>query len=124
MVEIAVTANIIVEHRLIADPTVVQFLTDIRSIVMATQQELTTRLNDMSARLDNLGTQLDKAKGEITAATAEAAAQIQALKDQLANAGDIPPDIIASVDKLDVSIGKIGTSAQALDDLNTDTPSP
>ena len=113
-------ANIIVEHRLIADPTVVQLLNDIRSTVMATQQELTTRLNDMATRLDNLGTQLDKAKGEINAATAAAAAEIQALRDQLANAGDVPPEVISAVDKAAASIDAIGQKAQALDDLNKD----
>lgn len=113
-------ANIIVEHRLIADPTVVQLLQDIRSTVMATAAELTTRLNDLNTKIDTIGAQIDKAKGEITAATADAAAQIAALQQQLANAGDIPPEVIGAADQLANAIATIGAKTQALDDLNPD----
>src|ERR1044071_9396933 len=71
--------------------------------IMATQQELATKLN-------SIGDELDKAFKEITDA-------VQALKDALANAGNSTPEVDAAVARLD-------TAAQALDNINPDAPTP
>ena len=65
------------------------------------------KISELNGSLNALSTQLDKATGEIVA-------EIQTLKDALANV-DIPADAKASLDALTAK-------AQALDDLNPDAP--
>lgn len=68
---------------------------------MATQKELADKLN-------TIGDELDKAKAEIVAA-------VQALKDALSAAGSTTPEV-------DAAVARLESGAQALDDLNPDTP--
>jgi len=62
-----------------------------------------------AAKIDAVNTQLVKATGEIVA-------QVQALKDALANQDTTP--------ETDAALAKLVATAQALDDLNPDAPAP
>ena len=68
--------------------------------------ELMTSVSELSVKLDAISAQLGKASMEIQA-------EVQTLKDQLANVGQLTPEAEAS-------LANLMTVAQALDDLNPD----
>lgn len=80
----------------------------------ATQSDLNAIEKKVMAKLSELQAQLDALNAQLAKATAEIVAEIQNLKDQLANT-EIPAGAQASLDAL---VAK----AQSLDDLNPDAP--
>ena len=81
--------------------SILKSILDKVNAIMATQAEL-------AATLATVKTQLTKASGEITA-------RIQALVDALAAAGGTTPEV-------DAAVADLQAVAQALDDINPDTP--
>lgn len=76
-------------------------ISDLKDTLMATQAEL-------QASLDAVADQLAKASAEITA-------EIKTLTDEIAAGGVTTPGV-------DASVARLQALAQALDDMNSDTP--
>jgi hypothetical protein len=84
-----------------ATAVVLYFLHQARKSIMATQAELATRLTALLAQNEK--------------AAAEQATAMQALRDELANAGAVTPEVEAALVALEASIARE-------DDLNPDAP--
>ncbi len=77
------------------------------------------KVDEVQAQLDTITTGLGAVGDQLTKATNEIVAEIQALKDQIANA-DVPQGIVDRVDALAAKVEALKPVAQALDDLNPD----
>lgn len=84
-----------------ATAVVLLFLNHVRKTIMATQAELATRLTALLAQNEKAAT--------------EQAAAMQALRDELANAGAVTPEVEAALVALEASI-------QRDDDVVPDAP--
>ena len=98
--------NFVIELRHVFDPAVLKSLTDLRSLIVTTNAELTDQLN-------KLADQLDKSRAEVTAAVGVLTKEVSDLQAQIAAGADVPPDVVTAVNR-------VAAAAQALDDLNPD----
>lgn len=103
---VTATFTIRVDHYLHNDPELTQAITDLRSLIMTSNAELTSQLN---AAAD----QADKSKAEVIAAVGALKTQVADLQAQIAAGGDVPPEVVAAANR-------VSAATQALDDLNPD----
>jgi hypothetical protein len=83
-------------------------VTQLREEISMNQTELLTVLSGVGAALSSASAQLTKAHAEILAA--------------IAAGGNTTPEVDAAVSQLQGVATSLATAAQALDDLNPDTP--
>jgi ABC-type transporter Mla subunit MlaD len=75
---------------------------------------MTQQIDDLTARVEVLATRAEKVAAEVLAATNAAAAEIQALKDQIAQGQN--PDFTA----LEAALARAEAAVGATDDVNPD----
>ena len=105
-----------------------QSIAALRSLIMTSNAELTTQLNDLKTQLDTANTTLAKSQAEITAAVTANTATVATLTQRIAEleaviaagGSDVPPEVISAFAAVKSSADATTASANALDALNPD----
>jgi len=115
----ALTLNVRIDHYLhfVPDDGISKSIQELKELIMVSNAELLTQINDLKTEVGEIGTQLTKSQAEIVA-------KIAALEATVAAGGNLPPDVVAAFNDLKASVDGLKTTSQALDDITPDTPTP
>ncbi len=102
-------------HHHDADGELIARLDRIERKITMNDAELKASLEATNTAVADVSSQLNKGFGEVSA-------QITALQEALANAGNTSPEVDALVTSLSDKVTAMKQVTQALDDLNPDTP--